>query len=162
MTTARTSPDQPGSALLTELRRFAILMLTTWTLHAPRSHFVVQASSPALFGAGQRPAPQELIKLFLRGSLQSFGIDQDPDQERRLREQHDRFALLVMASNDSSRFSHIRLLLFMFFIAENAASLRIVQLQPGPGPVHGHQLAHASEGNIRSFQIWTSKANVSG
>src|SRR5439155_4671637 len=33
-----------------------------------RSHFVVQASSPAVFGAGQRPAPQELIKLFLCGS----------------------------------------------------------------------------------------------
>src|SRR5213596_2966674 len=33
-----------------------------------RSHFVVQASSPA-FGAGQRPAPQALIKLFLPGSL---------------------------------------------------------------------------------------------
>src|SRR5205823_10425181 len=32
------------------------------------SHFVVQASSPAVFGAGQRPAPQALIKLFLRGS----------------------------------------------------------------------------------------------
>jgi N-methylhydantoinase A/oxoprolinase/acetone carboxylase beta subunit len=29
---------------------------------------VVQASSPALFGAGQRPAPQELIKLFWLGS----------------------------------------------------------------------------------------------
>src|SRR5216683_2649094 len=43
---------------------------------------------------------------------------------------------------------------FLLFLA------RVMQLQPGPGPVHRHQLPGAGKGNIRRAQIWAAKTNV--
>src|SRR5207249_9615877 len=44
----------------------------------------------------------------------------------------------------------------------STALLRVVQLQPGPGPVYGRQLARAGEGHIGGLQIRAPKANIGG